>query len=128
MSEETLPEFNKQLELPDKYFKLGKHAVVITNKSEFIQRIKSSVQKNGYGIEAKLVDYYDPTEFSGHFGEQAVFKKRIKFQDQREYRFAIDTGIYGDDALRLEIGDIRDIAHSCDVTDVNKGLEIKLAK
>lgn len=126
LTEESLPEFRKQLEIPEDCLRMGEHAVIIRNSKEFIHRIEEAVKSKGYRGSAKLVDYYSSEEFSGHFTEQeAVFKKRIEFQHQREYRIAL-AGFPGDGPITLEIGDIRSFAQMCDVSDVNKGLEIKL--
>ncbi len=123
---EEYPLFKKQLEISEECKNLGEYAVVITSAKEFIHRITESVKKCGYGMGAGLVDYYDPEQFSGFFDEdKAAFQKRIEYQHQREYRFSLDTGLDGENAIHLDIGDIRDIAHICNVEDINKGLEIR---
>ena len=127
LTEESLPKFKKQIELPKKSLKLGKHAIIVLNSREFTSRVVKAVQKKGYGMTAKLVDYYDPDEFHGHFTEEeAIFKKRIEFQHQSEYRFAINTCLQEEKPITLKIGNIRDIAHYSDVSEINKGLNIKL--
>ena len=128
VTDESLPDFRKQLEISDDCLRLGDYAVLVTKPREFAHRVKEAVQRKGYGMKAKLVDYYNPDEFSGTFTEEEVFKKRIEFQHQSEYRFSINTGLPGDGPLTLEIGDIRDIAHLCDTSSINKGLELNITE
>ena len=127
LSHESLADFKTQLEIPESCLNLGKYAVVVTNFTQFIERVKIATAKNNYGLNACLVDYYNPDTFNGTFSEEeAVFKKRNEYSHQKEYRFAFDTGVTGKEALVLDIGDISDITTQCNVADVNKLLEIKL--
>ena len=126
LTSDNLSFFKKQLEIPEDCLNLGKYAVVVTNFTQFIERVRSATKKNNYGLSARLVDYYDPDSFSGTFvEEEAVFKKRIEYSHQKEYRFAFDTSITGTAPLLLEIGDISDITMRCNVADVNSLLEVK---
>lgn len=89
--------------------------------------MKAATEKNNYGLNSGLVDYYNPDTFSGTFNdEEAVFKKRNEYSHQKEYRFAFDTGVTGKEPLLLDIGDISDITMQCDVADINKLIEITL--
>ncbi|MEG0010305.1 MAG: hypothetical protein RR721_17030 [Aeromonas sp.] len=127
LSHENIDEFRKQLEIPEDCLKLGGYAAVVTNFTQFFERIQNAVIENDYGMNAGLVDYYDPNEFSGSFSEtEAIFKKRSEFSHQKEYRFAFDTGASGETPLALDIGDISDIVTLCDAGKVNKILEIRL--
>lgn len=127
LNQQSLPEFRRQLQIPDSCLNLGKYAVVIRNVTEFQLRVKKAAQDNKYTGSFKLVDYYNPEKFSGFFTENdAVFKKRKEFQHQREYRFSLNTGTSDNKAIILEIGDIRDIAEVCNSNEVNDSLEIKL--
>ncbi len=129
VSEETLAAFKKQLELPEECQNLGEYAVLVTRVNQFIERIKISAKENNYGLTAGLVEYYDPDKFNGSFTEnESIFKKRDEYKYQKEYRFAIDTGIEGKKAISLDIGDISDITMRCKVSDINKYLEIKLTE
>jgi len=124
---ENMTDFKKYLEIPDDCLKLGQHAVLVTNFSQFIERVKSAVQAKNYGLNAGLVEYYNPETFSGNFTEEeSVFKKRDEYKHQKEYRFSIDSGAEGKTPMILEIGDISDITMRCNVADINKYLEIKL--
>ena len=78
-------------------------------------------------MQAGLVNYYDPINHHEFFSEnENIFKKRSEFKDQQEYRLAIDTFTEGDNALTLEIGEIKDISSKCNITDFNNNIQIKL--
>jgi hypothetical protein len=127
VSEETLDAFKEQIAIPNDCQKLGKYAVIVSSASEFIKRIRTAVSANNYGLNAGLVEYYDPTDFHGSFSEiESIFRKRDEYKHQKEYRFAFDTGIEGDNPLILNIGDISDITMQCEVSDVTRYLKIKL--
>jgi len=127
ISEETLDVFKKQLQIPEECLKLGECAVLVTSVPQFIDRIKKAVMDKSYGMTAGLVEYYDPDTFHGTFSEtESIFRKQNEYKHQKEYRFAFDTGLEGDDPLILNIGNISDIAVKCKVSDVNNYLTIKL--
>ncbi len=75
----------------------------------------------------KLVRYYDPqASFPFALDDiQILFSKRKEFAWQREYRFAIDTGTIGLEAITLNIGPIDDIATLVKTEDVNRLLKVK---
>ncbi|HIF9126688.1 hypothetical protein WAX88_20965 (plasmid) [Photobacterium damselae subsp. damselae] len=124
---DNLSSLKKQLEIPSDCLELGQYAVVVTKVNEFLERVKLAIEKSGYGLSAGLVNYYDPESFSGYFSEEnAVFNKHREYEHQREYRFAIDTGTEGEEAITLDVGDISDITMLCNTADFNKLLEIKL--
>jgi hypothetical protein len=98
--------------MPDEYVKLGDHAVVITNTTEFLRRVEKAAHREGYGILWELVKYYDPQVGTPPIRSdiETIFSKRKKYAYQREFRFAIDTGTTEGGAINLDIGDISDIA------------------
>ena len=53
---------------------------------------------------------------------RVAFHKRDTFADERELRFVFDTGTTGTDAIKLNIGDIRDIARPIDPEDPTRVL------
>jgi len=127
ISEEIIEEFKKQISIPKECENLGDYAVIVTNFNKFIERVKAAASSNNYGLNAGLVEYYDPTSFNGSFSEvDSIFRKRDEYKHQKEYRFSFDTGIAGNDPLILNIGDISDITMQCKVSDINAQLEIKL--
>ena len=110
ISDHSIERLRRQLRIPDAGLDLGPHAVVIIDIPEFMRRFGAAVESQGYRSESHFVQYYDLETFHGHFeGIDPIFRKQRKFSEQREYRFAIDTGTTGRDPLTLEIGDIRNI-------------------
>ncbi|WP_159817115.1 hypothetical protein [Colwellia sp. 20A7] len=115
----------EQLALDSECLKLGKFGVVIHNPKEFLRRVTSAMENTGNGGGAKLVEYYNPDEFHGHFSEQdVVFRKRDEYSHQSEYRIYIDTDTQGDEAFELEVGNIEDIAQSCDSNEINSKMAV----
>ena len=111
-SEGYLDRLKEHLKMPEEYVKLGEHAVVITNTTEFLRRVEKAAHREGYGIRWGLVKYYDPQVGTPPIRSdiETIFSKRKKYAYQREFRFAIDTGTTEGGAITLDIGDIRDIA------------------
>lgn len=127
ISEETIEGFKEQISIPKECEKLGEYAVIVTNVTKFIERVKAAVSSTNYGLVAGLVEYYDPIDFNGSFSEvESIFSKRDEYQHQKEYRFIFDTGIAGTDPLILNIGDIGDIAMQCKVSDINAKIGVKM--
>lgn len=125
--EETIENFKEQIAISEDCEKLGEYAVIVTNVTKFIERVKAVVSSNNYGFNAGLVEYYDPASFNGAFLEdESIFRKRDEYKHQKEYRFSFDTGIEGNDPLILNIGDISDITMQCKVSEINVQLEVKL--
>lgn len=115
--------FKQQIKVPEDCLKLGKYAVLVTDLPKFFQRMKSAAESQDYQIGRGLVKYYDPETFSGSFPDgQAIFYKQIQHQNQREYRFGVDTGHPGDDPVVLEIEDVRDITLRVNTENLNKVL------
>jgi hypothetical protein len=111
--------------VPEKCANLGEYYVVIHNTKKFIDRMVASIRKAGYGDSAKagMVEYYDPENFTGEFGDRAAFYKTKNFSHQKEYRFVVDTQTENETSLILDIGEIRDIAHISDTWDVKVNIE-----
>ena len=81
------------------------------------------MKERGYRLVGNLVNYYSPEDFHGSFrGSEAAFNKQERFSWQREYRFAIDSGTEGNEALNIELGDLRDIAKPFNALEVNRAL------
>lgn len=128
ITDENIFDLKDHLKIPPSDFlTLGDYAVVVTQAKSLIDRVVGAAKDRGFGLRAGLVEYYDPSAFSGSFSEdEAVFRKRKEFEHQREYRFSFDTGIPGDDPLKLKIGDISDIALLCSTSEVNNLLQVRL--
>jgi hypothetical protein len=127
ITHDNLEDFKRQLRIPEECLKLGRYAVVVTNPAELIERVKAAIKREGFGLSAALVTYYDPRTFSGSISqEESAFRKRDEFQHQKEYRFSIDTGTEGVNPTILEIGDISDITVRLSTSEVNDCLRIRL--
>lgn len=118
---EDMEHLRRRLLIPERCIKLGAHAVIVTDISEFMRRFGNAVASNGYRAWSHLVRYYDPASFHGQFdGIDPVFRKRIAYSYQREYRFAIWTRTTGNNPIKLDIGDIRDITVRFNSADLNR--------
>ena len=122
---DSLSDFNKMMEIPNDCLKFGSHAVVITNASELMKRVKAAALLENYGVHARLVKYYNRRRFHGGSPEEIepIFNKRDEYQHQNEYRIAI-TGVEGNAPLILDIGDISDISIRMNAADINRSLKI----
>ena len=126
VSDDNIEELRRQLEIPGDCLKLGRHAVAITNRAEFVRRVKMGAQREGYGLHCGLVKYYDPEVGTplAPLDIRTIFTKREKYAYQKEFRFAIDTGTTGCEPITLDIGAIDDIATRLDTADINRQLSI----
>lgn len=119
-SNRNVEDLRRQLLVPERCLDLGRYAVVIHNVPEFMRRFDAAIRGSGYRGWSHLVRYYDPAIFHGTFdGIDPVFRKQNQYSYQREYRFVIDTGSVGNDAVVLGLGDIRDITWLCAPGDLN---------
>ena len=93
---------------------MGEHAVVIWYFKEFIRRVASAAERDGYQYWCELVKYYDSYPHPATLGpEKSVtpaFLKSRKYELQREYRIVLNTRTSGQNPITLDIGDIRDIS------------------
>ena len=119
-TDDPLQELQKHIEMPEDCLQFGRYAVGIKDASEFLRRIQVAANREGYSIYRGLVEYYDPEVGTPlePLTIKTAFRKRNKFSPQREYRFVIDTGTTGSDAITLNIGDIADIAVFLDTSDI----------
>ena len=131
MNSNKIEDLRKQLRVSEDCQKLGRFAVIIRNIPEFLRRIESAAEGNGYRISRGFVEYYDPHSFHGSFSDwEAIFRKQNEYMYQQEYRFVIDTLVIGDWPIDLEIGDIRDISLCLETSKINTELlggEIKVS-
>ncbi len=123
-TDENVRKLKRQLEFSDECLKLGDVAVVV-NAGEFMLRTKRAIEKMGYRFKATLVEYYDPKTYHGKFGFYEIpFRKRTEFSYQKEYRIVVDSGTKGQEALEIEIGDIRDISAMMPAATLNNQFAI----
>lgn len=82
----------------------GDSVLLFTNTQEFLSRTAAAASRQGLRCEARLVEYYDETKYSGAIGR---FSKPLKYSCQSEFRIVLETGLQG--PFRLHIGDLSDI-------------------
>ena len=126
LSSQNLPAFIRQLEMTEESLELGQHAVVVTNTTEFFRRVEDSANRAGFEIRRGLVRYYDAElgrpDIRSNIG--TIFAKRKEYQNQKEYRLAINTGYLGDLPIALNIGNIEDIAIYISAHEFNEQLHV----
>lgn len=113
--QEMIDEFMHELKssLPC-FIKMGRYAVVIRDVPEFFLRVKQAIERNGYWMKGKSVNYFDtyPQDllYRSPNSLDPIFHKRKDYQSQKEHRIAIGTNTHGTEPIKLDIGSIRDIA------------------
>ena len=84
LSNDNIESLRQELMIDDRCLSLGKYAAVVTNVSEFINRMESSARAKGYRIGRGLVKYYDPATFHRSFRDvESVFWKQDQYSYQR---------------------------------------------
>ncbi len=121
--ESKLSEIKNDFSVSKECAELGDYYVLIHNSPVFIKRMVKAIRAHNFLGSTGLVNYYDPDSFSGEFYNRPAFNKQDNYKHQKEYRFAVDTQVVGEDALVLDIGDIRDIASISDTWDVKIDLK-----
>lgn len=119
--------------LPEKAENLGVYFAVIADVVEFMNRVKSSLDRladNGdlIGYMCNPVTYFNEND-DHHVDEtslQSVFFKRSSYSHQREYRIAVDRNKSDSAPFTLDIGSIKDIVKVGEVKDFNNLINIQL--
>lgn len=102
---------------------LGKWAVVITNVSEFIERVKAATARANLSLKAGSVGYVDPKTYSGEMG---AFMKFDSYAHQCEWRIVLPPT--GDEVYWLDLGsDLKDISVLAPAAEVNEGLKVAMS-
>lgn len=101
-------------------FRFGDSFLALTNGVQFIERVKSAIQKNALDFRHRLVEYVDRSTYSGEMGP---FRKFNQFSYQSEYRFVLDPK-FGK-PYQLRIGSIKDISIVGQASEINDVLSIK---
>ena len=127
---DNLQRFKEQLGIPEDCTRLGSHAVIVRNATEFIRRVRVAAERENYGIWWKLMQYYDPEVGTPQFKSSLdpIFSKSKEYEYQREFRFAIDTGTVGRNPVILDIGDIDDITMHMDSREINRQIDIGIKR
>ncbi len=108
--------------VPDDYVKFGDYAVLIANAAEFVKRVEYAVQRERYCMWRRAIRYVDRSAFDVEMISEEIdvaFLKSQTYESEQEYRFAIDTEIDGTNAIKLDIGSIRDIAVRVSTAEIN---------
>jgi hypothetical protein len=93
----------------------GDSFVVVTNTSEFLNRVGLGANAAGLKHKAAPVKYHDPNT---HSGDTGPFWKSSDFAYQNEFRIIVRPASTA--ARKLRIGDMRDITSPiCPITAVN---------
>lgn len=120
LNDENYEEFINSLRIHKKNNEFGDFCIVVTNITEFLERVKQAVRKNNFFMKGNFIDYYDVNNFSGSFsGIDAIFHKQIEFSYQNEYRIVINNMIDDNQPYYLEIGDISDICAISSIDAIN---------
>ena len=105
--------FNPLLEIPPSLRKFGRHAVLINRPKSFMERVRAVARSNGNELLEGSVEYYDPTKDVPTIPPdlRSLFRKRLKYAPQSEYRIVFDRTLYSDEPLKLNIGKLNGLAH-----------------
>ncbi len=100
------------LKVPSRATSFGRYAVVILDVGEFIRRVKKAVDRAGHRLSYKQVEYYDSATgiHTSLTTLGPIFTKRNDYQEEQEFRIAIDRRLAVPTPLELDIGPISDIA------------------
>ena len=119
-------QIRQELEIPERCITEWKHAVAITNRNEFLRRVRAAADCSGYEVYGGLVQYYDPDIGHGPLKSpmESIFTKRDEFNYQNEYRFALITQDAEHGRMDFDVGDLSDIAFRIDSREINQSLRV----
>ncbi len=107
-------------------FEFGDTAAIITDATEFLNRVKRSIKLNSKSQNFAwwLVKYIDFTESEGIVGP---FRKDKKYSYQNEFRIAVQAlSDIKSEPLFLRLGSLRDIVSLHDIKSLNAELQTSL--
>jgi hypothetical protein len=114
--------------LSDEVLSLGEFAVVVYQVEEFISRVKSAAQEKNFACWNGLIGYYDPDKFHGSFKEhESIFRKRIIYEHQNEYRFAFGSH-EAEGTKVMHIGSLDGIAIKVPTREINEKIQLKFVE
>lgn len=104
----------------EKLTNFGDNALTITDRDEFVKRLSSKLESEGYTVLYGHVRYYDPTiDNALHFVDliangivSIAFRKRKKYSYQQEFRIVAIKNETQKENISVNIGDISDISKS----------------
>jgi hypothetical protein len=127
VSAENIAEVRRGLLLHDRCFGLGRHLVLFTKPRKLLSRIKAALEGMDRPYRMDLVEYYDEGLFHGFFnGTDVLFRKRRRFEAQREYRVAVGHALEMPGPFTLDVGDLSDIAMLTTPERFNESLRLEL--
>jgi len=85
--------------------KFGDHFLMITDTSEFIERLQKSLLENNLNYEHDLVKYFELAKYKG---KKTVFNKDMIYEYQKEFRLFIHNTT--NQIIEFKIGDLSDIS------------------
>ena len=104
--------------------KFGAHAVVITHAKEFLSRATRAAERKGWQVCCARVTYYDsyPPDVAAGDGWSfaPAFLKPRRFELEREFRIAMNTGTVSDEPVTLDIGETRDIGFYIETRELER--------
>jgi hypothetical protein len=115
LREPTHPQFIDPLNL-----RFGDTFAVFTNGDEFLERVRNAAMLAGHNLRHGLVEYIDEHQ---HHGEVGIFRKRLRFAYQSEFRLAIVPGVAT--PYCLHVGDLSDIAITGPLAQLNDLLRLQ---
>ena len=124
-----LHELKKLFEVPTRLTDFGEHAVVIRRPRTFIDRVTEAAMSAGYDFGQGAVQYKNPREAwpaTDPYDARVIFLKREKYAPENEYRLVFGRRLYSDTPIRLQIGDLSDIAYRADVSFINQGIQVRM--
>ena len=88
----------------------GDNVALIHNAAEFIERLCRESVRQGFRCDWSLVEYVDPSSYSGEMG---AFRKFSPFVWQQEFRIALyhPDKFEKNEAVSINLGNLSDIAH-----------------
>jgi hypothetical protein len=104
--------------VPEKNYKFGKYALMLTHPQEFINRISLKLKTENIKHEANLVEYYD----DNYTGEVGPFLKPNRLAYQNEWRLVCYDGPEG--VRKICIGSIKDISIIMLSKEINQRISV----
>lgn len=119
VSEEKLSYF--EIEIDKRNLKFGEYCLFIYKPEVFLQKVQETLTSQNFKFHHSFVKYYDKDKFSG---KTDMFFKSDTFRYQNEYRIYIYRN--DDNAIKIQIGSLREIAWVLKTEDLQNIINVKL--
>ena len=96
---------NEPFQIDPKNKKFGDYFLLITDTSEFLNRLEKSLNQQDQRFTYGMVEYLDFSKFKG---KKTIFQKKLSYSYQAEFRILMHTTLT--EPLEIMIGDISDIS------------------